>query len=216
MSAQAPHLFLQEPAIQAFIKRARRRRIPARHTVLHSGDSPESLYLILEGSVSILAEDEDGREMVLAYRHAGEFFGEMCLFPHLDTRSALVRTRQETWVAELAFEGFRTFADEHRDIMFVLAGQLAVCLRDTSRRLADLNFLDVAGRMAHALLDLADQPDAVVTPRGKEISTSRQELARIVGCSREMAGRVLKSLEEDGLIESDGRRLLIIQPRSQD
>lgn len=204
--------FLQDPAIRAFVTRSHRRRLPAKHTVLHAGDTADSVYLILEGSVSILVEDEEGREMVLAYRHPGEFFGEMCLFPELDTRSALVKTRSETWVAEMNLVNFRQFTEEQPQIMFVLAGQLAVALRDTSRRLADLNFLDVTGRVAHILLDLSKKPDAQDDPRGKIVQLSRQELARIAGCSREMAGRVIKGLEEDGLIESSGRRILVLQP----
>ena len=206
--------FLQNPAVRAFVTRSHRRRLPANHAVLHAGDAADSIYLILEGSVRILVEDEQGREMVLAYRHPGEFFGEMCLFPELDARSALVQTRIETWVAEMDLGSFKHFTQEEPQIMFVLAGQLAVSLRDTSRRLADLNFLDVTGRIAHILLDLAGKPDARSDERGKIIKLSRQELARIAGCSREMAGRVLKTLEDDGLIESSGRQILILQPES--
>lgn len=215
MSAQDNVSFLDEPSVRDFITRSRRRRFDAKQTVIHSGDTPQCLYLILEGSVSILAEDEQGREMVLAYCHPGEFFGEMCLFPHLDARSALVRTREETWVAEMGFAPFKTFLQQTPDIMTVLAGQLAVRLRDTSRRLADLNFLDVSGRIARILLDLAETPDAHEHPRGRTVKLSRQELARIASCSREMAGRVMKTLEEDGLIESNGRTVLILQPSRQ-
>ncbi|MFP5307051.1 MAG: helix-turn-helix domain-containing protein, partial [Gammaproteobacteria bacterium] len=88
--------------------------------------------------------------------------------------------------------------------------QLSGRLRDTTRRLGDLTFLDVAGRMAHILLELVDKPGAQPHPRGTVIRTSRQELARLVGCSREMAGRVLKKLEEDGMVQSQGRSILIL------
>ncbi len=94
-----------------------------------------------------------------------------------------------------------------------VAEQLAVRLRDTSQRLADLAFLDVAGRLAHILLELTRRRDAVVHPRGLTVRVSRQELARIVGCSREMAGRVLKRLEEDGLVVSEGRNITVIGPK---
>ncbi len=212
MSALDARDFLSDPALQQFVARAHRRRVPAKHTIIHAGDDPTSLYLIIEGSVSILAEDDEGREMVLAYLNAGEFFGEMCLFPHLESRSALVRSRTETWVAELNYQGFRTLAAEHPEMLFSLAGQLAVRLRDTSLRLADLAFLDVAGRIARTLLNLVEEPDSEDHERGKVVKISRQEIARIVGCSREMAGRVLKSLEQDGLIESEGRKILVIKP----
>jgi CRP/FNR family cyclic AMP-dependent transcriptional regulator len=170
---------------------------------------PQTLYLILEGSVSVLVEDANGREMVLAYLNVGEFFGEMCLFPEQKVRTAIVRTRNSTLVAEIGYQAFRTFSRENPDIMYEVAGQLATRLRDTSRRLRDLTFLDVAGRLAHTLLDLTKEPDAKTTPKGTVVRISRQELARIVGCSREMAGRVLKKLEEDGLVSSQGRSILV-------
>ncbi len=198
--------------MKAFVARARRKLFAAKHVIFYSDDTPDCLYLILEGSVSILVEDDTGREMVLAYRHPGEFIGEMCLFPALNSRSALVMTRTDTWVAEMSFEEFREFAENRGDIMFLLAEQLALRLRETSRRLADLNFLDVTGRIARILLDLASQPDAETTDQGRRISLSRQELAKIAGCSREMAGRVLKELELSQLIESCGRHILILKP----
>lgn len=201
---------MDKPAVQAFVAQAHKRSYPPKHTILHAGDDPQSLYLILEGSVSILLEDENGREIVLAYLNPGEFFGEMCMFPEQKVRTAIVRTRAPTLVAEVAYQAFRQFVREHPDIMFEVAGQLSMRLRDTSQRLGDLAFLDVAGRLAHALLDLCKKPDAIANPRGIVVKISRQELARIVGCSREMAGRVLKKLEEDGMVSAQGRSILVI------
>ena len=66
--------------------------------------------------------------------------------------------------------------------------------------LSDLAFVDVSGRIAHTLLDLCKEPDAMTHPDGMQIKITRQEIGRIVGCSREMAGRVLKTLEEQGLV----------------
>jgi CRP/FNR family cyclic AMP-dependent transcriptional regulator len=203
-------MFMQKPAVQAFIAQAHKRTLPPKHTVIHAGDEPKSLYLILEGSVSILLEDEDGREMVLAYLNTGSFFGEMCLFPDQVKRSAIVRTRVPTLVAEIGYQAFATFVQQNPQIMYEVAGQLAGRLRDTSRRLGDLAFLDVAGRLAHALLELCQQPDAVPHARGTMVKCSRQELARIIGCSREMAGRVLKKLEEDGMLQAQGRSILVL------
>jgi CRP/FNR family cyclic AMP-dependent transcriptional regulator len=112
-------------------------------------------------------------------------------------------------VAEIDFGSFREFVRKEPEIMFEIAGQLSTRLRDTSRRLRDLAFLDVAGRLAHELLELCGKPDAITHSRGTVIRVSRQELSRIVGCSREMAGRVLKKLEEDGIITSQGRSILV-------
>lgn len=199
----------EKPVIQAFIKHAHKRSFAPRCTVMLTGDSPASLYLILEGAVSVLTEEHSGREMVLAYLNPGDFFGEMCLFPEQPGRSAIVRTRTPTLVAEIGYDRFRQFAHGNPDVMFELAGQLAGRLRDTSRRLRDLAFLDVAGRIAHELLELCRQPDATPHARGTMVKISRQELARFAGCSREMAGRVLKKLEEDGIIANVGRSILV-------
>jgi CRP/FNR family cyclic AMP-dependent transcriptional regulator len=202
--------FLQKPAIQAFVAQAHKRTLPSKHTIIHPGDPPTSIYLILEGSVSILLEDDDGREIVLAYLNAGEFFGEMCLFPDQVSRSAIVRTRLPTLVAEIAYPKFDAFVMKNPRIMYEVAGQLAARVRDTSRRLGNLAFLDVAGRLAGALMELGRQPDARQHEKGALIKCSRQELARLIGCSREMAGRVLRRLEEDGMVQVSGRSIVII------
>jgi CRP/FNR family cyclic AMP-dependent transcriptional regulator len=196
--------------VKEFVARAHKRSVPPKQTIVRSGEKPDSLYLILEGSVSVMLEDEEGREIVLAYLNSGEFFGEMCLFPEHQTRTAIVNSRVATLVAQLGYDAFRSLAHQHPDIMFVIAEQLALRLRDTSRRLSDLAFLDVAGRAARALLDLADEPESKPSSRGTLVRTSRQELARIVGCSREMAGRVLKRLEENGIVSMQGRSILLL------
>ena len=196
-----------KPVVQAFIAQAHKRSYPAKHTLIHTGDTPQALYLILEGSVSIQLEDEQGHEIVLAYLGAGSFFGELCLFPEQKVRTAIVRTRIPTLVAEIGYQAFRQFNQQNPEIMFEVAGQLAERLRDTSRRLGDLAFLDVSGRIARTLMELCQTPEAVHSPRGTTVRISRQELARNVGCSREMAGRVLKKLEEDGVLSSKGRNI---------
>ncbi len=204
---------LDSPIIQTFVAQAHKRSYPPKHTILHAGDVPTTLFLILEGSVSILLEDKDGKEIVLAYLGPGDFFGEMCLFPEQKARTAIVRTRaQPTLVAEATYTSFRQFATSHHEIMYQIAGQLAARLRGTSQRLGDLAFLDVAGRLAHILLDLSKKADSAEHPRGRVVRISRQELARNAGCSREMAGRVLKKLEEDGLVLSQGRNVVVLTP----
>ncbi|MGQ0503354.1 MAG: cyclic nucleotide-binding domain-containing protein [Panacagrimonas sp.] len=202
---------LNKPVVQQFVEFSRKRGFPPKHIILKAGDEPRSLFLIIEGSVSVLAQDGD-REIVLAYLGAGDFFGEMCLFPEQSSRTAIVRSRSPVLVAEVEFAAFREFVRRYPEIMFDVAGQLAMRLRDTTRRLRDLTFVDVAGRLAHQLMSLCEDPDAKTHARGTLISISRQELARIIGCSREMVGRVLKKLEEDGLIASRGRSILVLKP----
>lgn len=209
-SAEGKMSAAYEQAIASFHMAARRRSIPNKQTVLREGEPPDNLYLILEGSVSIVLEDDEDHEMVLAYLGKGEFFGEMGLFPELAARSALVRTRQETVVSEMGYDRFRTLVKDHPDLLWVLAGQLAERLRATSRNAIDLAFMDVAGRVARTILNLAAGDDTEKHERGRIVRISRQELAKIVGCSREMAGRVLKQLEDDGVVEVNGRSILVL------
>ena len=86
-------------------------------------------------------------------------------------------------------------------------------LRRTTRKVGDLAFLDATGRVAATLLELCKQPDAMTHPDGMQIKITRQEIGRIVGCSREMVGRVLKILEEQGLISVKGKTMVIYGTR---
>ena len=73
--------------------------------------------------------------------------------------------------------------------------------------------MDVTGRVAHAIMDLCGEPDAMTHPEGMQIKVSRQELSRLVGCSREMAGRVLKVLEDQGLLRATGKTIVVFNAR---
>jgi len=201
------------PSIDRFLEHCHRRKYPAKSTIICAGDKPDVLYYIIKGSVAVLIEDEEGREIVLAYLNAGDFFGEMGLFDDKQSRSAWVRARTECELAEISYTRFRQLAEQDSDIIFALAGQMAVRLRNTSRKVGDLAFLDVTGRIARILLDLTKQPDAMTHPDGMQVRITRQELGRIAGCSREMAGRVLKTLEEQGLITAHGKTIVVFGTR---
>ena len=129
------------------------------------------------------------------------------------TRSAWVRTRVECELAEMTYPRFRQIAAESPGLIFELATQLASRLNRTNRKLGDLAFVDVTGRIAHAIMDLCNEPDAMTHPDGMQIKVSRQELSRLVGCSREMAGRVLKVLEEQGLVTAKGKTIVVFNAR---
>ena len=209
-----PHTVTQkELVIEKFLQHSHRKHYSNRTTIIHECDKPETLYYIIDGSVSVLIEEEDGREIVLAYLNKGDFFGEMGLFEQSLDRSAWVVARNNCEIAEINYEQFRQFASSYPDILFQVCGQMAERLRKTSRKVSDLVFLDVTGRVAHTLLELAKQPDAVTHPEGMQIRITRQEIARIVGCSREMVGRVLKELEMEGLITAHGKTMVVFGAR---
>lgn len=202
------------PTIEKFLAHCHRRRYPAKSVVIYAGDNPDSLYYIIEGSVAVLHEDDDGHEIVLSYLNGGDFFGEMGLFEKQNAgRSAWVRARNQCELAEINYDKFRQLAAQNPDILFELASQMAVRLRRTSGMVGRLAFMDVSGRVARTLLDLCEQPDAITHPDGMQIRITRQELGRIVGCSREMVGRVLKNLEAQNLISAKGKTIVVFGTR---
>jgi CRP/FNR family cyclic AMP-dependent transcriptional regulator len=185
---------------------------------IRAGEPAETLYYLVEGSVAALMEDEEHRELTLAYIHKGEFIGEMGLFLPQKARSVIVRTRERCRVAEISYKRLeqlleRELRDHALGILQAIGQQLALRLRHTSRKVGDLAFLDVTGRIAGTLLELCKHPDAMTHPDGMQIRITRQDLGRIVGCSREMAGRVLKALEEQDHIGVKGKTIVVFGAR---
>lgn len=199
--------------IERFLEHCHRRQYPAKSLIIYAGDKPDVLYYIVEGSVTVLIEDENGREIVLAYLNAGDFFGEMGLFGEDDNRSAFVRAKTKCELAEISYSRFNQLTEKDPEILFQLASQMALRLRKTSQKVGSLAFMDVTGRIARTLMDLSKEPDAMTHPDGMQIRITRQELGRIVGCSREMVGRVLKNLEEQGLITAKGKTIVVFGAR---
>ena len=202
-----------QESIESLLKHCHRRRYPARNGIIFAGDKSDALFYIIEGSVSVVMEDENGHEIVLAYLNAGDFFGELGLFAAETVRSAWVRSRTACEIAEISYGKFHQLAHDDPGIVYCLAAQMAERLKRTSRKVSDLAFLDVTGRVARTLLDLCREPDAMTHPDGMQIRITRQELGRIVGCSREMVGRVLKDLEERGLITAHGKTIVVFGTR---
>lgn len=199
--------------VDQFLSHCHRRRYPAKSTLIYAGDKSDSLYYIISGSVTVVIEDDEGHEMIVAYLNDGDFFGEMGLFDEHDSRSAWVRAKTECEVAEISYAKFLEISEEHPDFLFALGKQMAKRLRNTTRKVGDLAFLDVTGRVARTLLDLCNEPDAMTHPDGMQIKITRQEIGRIVGCSREMVGRVLKTLEDQGLVSVKGKTMVVFGTR---
>ncbi|MFL0796090.1 MAG: cAMP-activated global transcriptional regulator CRP [Cellvibrionaceae bacterium] len=195
--------------VDEFLGHCHRRRYPAKSTLIYAGDKSDSLYYIIKGSVTVLIEDDEGREMIVAYLNDGDFFGEMGLFDQEDSRSAWVRAKTECEVAEVTYSKFNELISAHPEWLMAIGEQMSQRLRRTTRKVGDLAFLDVTGRVARCLLDLSKEPDAMTHPDGMQIKITRQEIGRIVGCSREMVGRVLKDLEEQGLVAVSGKTMVV-------
>jgi len=201
------------PELQKMLQQARRERYAPKSLIMREGETPNAIYFILSGSVTVLMEDEDGRELILAYLGPGEFFGELGLFGDEPKRSACVRTRTECEVAVISYEKFKILSHEVPDLLMHLTAQIAARLRATSRKVGNLAFLDVTGRIARALLDLAGDSQAITHPDGMLIRITREELGRLVNCSREIAGKVLRDLEQQGLIQVEGKSIVVYHTR---
>ena len=205
------------PSLEHLLQHAHQKSYDAKKVIIHEGDASDSLYYIIQGSVNVQAENEQGDEIILAYLNPGDFFGEAGLF-NIDfgeegKRTAWVIARTACVIAEISYQKFKQIVNDDPAVMFLLTGQIFDRLKRTSQKVRDLIFLDVKGRIAHCLLELCDEPDAMTHPDGMQIKITRQDIAKMVGCSREMAGRVLKELEEDDLISAHGKTIVVFGTR---
>jgi CRP/FNR family cyclic AMP-dependent transcriptional regulator len=211
-------LDLDKASLARFLDHCHRRKYPNRTDVFRPGDAATTLYYLVSGSLSVISEESEDRELVLSYANPGDFVGEMGLFVKADKRVVTLRTRSPVELAEISYERLHQLltgplsADAPK-LLYVIGGQLSKRLLETSRKASRLAFLDVGSRIVRALHDLCQEPDAMSHPQGTQIRMSRQELARIVGCSREMAGRVLKQLQEQGLLHARGKTIVVYGTR---
>lgn len=211
-------LSLDSATVERFLAYSHRRRYPSRTDVFRPGDPAGTLYYVISGSVSIIAEEEDDRELVLGYFGAGEFVGEMGLFIESDAREVILRTRTACELAEISYERLHQLfqgplAPDAAKILYSIGSQISRRLLHTSRKASRLAFLDVSDRIVRTLHDLAGEPESMSHPQGTQLRVSRQELARLVGCSREMAGRVLKKLQADGVLHARGKTVVLYGTR---
>lgn len=206
-------------AIEELLHYCHTKAYPAKKVVFRPGDLGDRLYYIVEGSVSVSVEaEDDDQELVLVYLNKHEFIGTVGIFKGSEIRKVTVTTRTQCHLAEMSYERFRQVMKKELmeyapDILFMIGEQLAGRLLNASRKYSDLAFMDVEGRIARSLLDLCKEPDAMTHPQGMQLHVTRQEIGRIVGCSREMAGRVLKEMEDKGLISAHGKTIVVFGAR---
>lgn len=205
---------INQEAITRFLSFCETRKVPKKGLILRAGGPADKLYYLIDGSASVIDSDEDGNEIILAYLNAGDFIGELGLFYRTNARTANIRARSACVLAEIEYKRLhqlfeKELKDEHPQILTAVGLQMAQRLLQTSRRVTRLAFMDVSGRIARTLTELCNEPDAKTHPNGMQLHISRQEIARIVGCKRETVGRVLKSMEEGGLVEAKGMDIVV-------
>ncbi|PID51378.1 MAG: cAMP-activated global transcriptional regulator CRP [Pasteurellales bacterium] len=210
----APMKPTDEATVDWFLSHCHIHRYPSKTSLIHVGETAETLYYIISGSVSVFVKDEDGKEMILSNLGENEFLGEISLFDEGESkRTASVKTRTSCEIAEISYTKFKQLIYINPDILMYLSAQMARRLRQTSMQASNLAFLDVAGRIAQTLMNLTKQPDAMTHPDGMQIKITRQEIGQMVGCSRETVGRILKMLEDKGLISAHGKTVVVYGSR---
>jgi len=174
-------------------------RTIARNEVLfRSGDAASELFGIVTGRIAILTRSPDGRESLVAVLDQGSLFGELPLFDD-GARSADARALEETDVLVVGYEAMRAAIDAHPTLLWVIVRLLARRLRNTDDSLADAVFLDVPARTAKRLLEIAGDNDQFRLPMTQE------DLAGLVGASRERVNKALSLFTRLGWIEVEGR-----------
>jgi CRP/FNR family cyclic AMP-dependent transcriptional regulator len=163
--------------------------------VVNEGDSTDSLYVILSGKVKVFLADDEGRQVTLATQSAGEYFGEMVLDG--GPRSASVMTLEPCRFAVISKDAFAAFLAKDQDFALRLVKRLIQRARMLTHSVRSLALMDVYGRVARLLLELAVDKDGVrVVPE----KLTQQELAERVAASREMVSLILKDLVAGGYI----------------
>ncbi|MDP4974181.1 MAG: Crp/Fnr family transcriptional regulator [Candidatus Nanopelagicales bacterium] len=178
--------------------------------IFAEGEAGERMYVVLDGKVKLGHTSPDGRESLLAVLGPGEVFGELSLFDP-GPRTATATAVTDTVVVGLGHADLRPWLTGRPEVAESLLQALAQRLRRTNEALADLVFSDVPGRVAKQLLDLADKfgqpgPDGVLVHH----DLTQEELAQLVGASRETVNKALADFTQRGWVEVDQRQVLLI------
>ncbi len=179
--------------------------VPKGTVMFTEGQDGDSLYLIETGRVKVFIGDEDGREIILKILGPGDFFGEMALIDK-QPRSASVSTLESSTFRILSHQAFEICIEKAPRIAAIVMHALAKRLRDADRKISTLALMDVYGRVANTLLELA------IVNNGKLVvgeKLSQQDIANMVGASREMVNRILKDLAERGYISVESKTITI-------
>lgn len=182
-----------------------RKSAPRNTTIMAAGDPTDSLYIVLSGRLKVMMSDADGREVILTILGPGEYFGEMGLIDD-SPRSASVVTIEPCELLSIAKRDFKQSMEQNFDLAVTVMRDLVKRLREADRKIGSLALLDVFGRVAHLLIDMSEDVDGqrVVTKR-----IAKQDIAKMIGASREMVSRVMKDLLQGGFIEMRGAKIVI-------
>jgi CRP-like cAMP-binding protein len=206
---------LQRDEIQRFAELTRERAYPKGSVILFQDDPGDSLFVLRAGRVKVVLIGEDGREVILGVLEPGAHFGELALIDD-QPRSAHVIAMDDSQLLILRREDFRRRVEANPSVAWALLTELSRRLRRADVKIGGLVLLDVPGRIARLLLDLADETgsDAIEKP------LTHQTIAQMIGASRETVSRAMKEFQDAGLITVERRRISVgdreaLEKRSQ-
>ena len=190
-----------------------KRRFKRGETIVEQGKKSNALFILLNGRARVITADGRGREVILATLQPGDHIGEMSLIDN-EPHSATVRAEVQTDVLMLGRVEFARCLPENTSMTYAIMRGLVQRLRHADRKIESLALMDVYGRVARALLEFAaDTGNGELLIRDK---ISRQDLAKMVGASREMVSRVMKDLEERGFIQTQDNGSIVVKVRLND
>lgn len=196
---------LNDTQLANLYQRLRPRSFTANSVVVHEGDDGSGLFVVQSGSLKVFLTDQDGREVTLSLLDPGDYFGELALLDGAP-RSASVMAVTRSELLQLPRAAFLTMLDEYPACMQVVIRNLVARIRELTDNVRSLALLDVFGRIARVFDTLAVDKDGL---RVIERRLTQQELANIIGASREMVNRILRDLITGGYIEIDQHRLIL-------
>jgi CRP/FNR family cyclic AMP-dependent transcriptional regulator len=195
---------LAEDEVRAFAQHARVHTYPRGTVIINEGDRSDSIFIVASGSVKVFLHGEDGKEVVLNTHGPGEYFGELVLDE--GPRSASVATLEASKFYVVSKEEFRAFMMAQPDFAMKLITRLMHRVRALTENVRNLALLDVYGRVARLLLELA------VEERGRRVivgKLTQKDIADRIGASREMVSRIFKELVAGGYVVLEGKHIVI-------
>jgi CRP/FNR family transcriptional regulator, cyclic AMP receptor protein len=202
---------LPEATLDAIARTATMRRFPRGQAVVLAGDHTDCVYFVLTGSLKVIVSDEDGREVILSILGQGELFGEMGMFGE-QPRSASVVSVVPSDMIMVSKSDFRHLMHDNFEVAWRMMCNLADRLRNADRKIESLALMDVYGRVARLLIEMSEEVDGQTLVLSK---ITKQDIAKMIGASREMVSRVMKDLSVQGLIEETGHGI-VLRERLQD
>lgn len=196
---------LDEQQLSLLARTIVRKSAPRNARIIGAGDPTDSLYIVIHGRLKVLMSDEQGREVILSILGPGEFFGEMGLLDD-SPRSASVVTLEPCELLTISKTDFKRRLAENSDLSLTVMRGLVKRLREADQKIGSLALMDVYGRVARLLLEMAEEVNGEKVVVKK---LSKQDIAKMIGASREMVSRVMKDLQVGGYIEARGRSIVL-------